>query len=392
MSDKALESKFVCGLKEDIKSEMRKLNPVALTTKMEIAQIIEDDLAMEMKRVKGLTGHSSPNPSTKVGSVGSTSSSSKGSNSTTYISSNSATQTIAISTHRSTSASSMTITPTRSMVGTFTPTTAPYHRLMDTKMQIKKEKGICFKCDGKFNADHRGPKRELNVFVAQEGEDLSDLPDKVEGTEEKEETIDAEVATLSLNSLVEFDSPKTLKVKGEIQGKVVAVLIDGGATHNFVSEEIVQELKLPVSPSEDYGIVLGTRGTIRAARVCQSVLLRIVELAIQGFLPLPLGRANVILGVAWLETLGKIQFDYRLSEMEFWIGDWLVHLCGDRSLVKSQISLKSMMKSLPKEDQGMLIELSALDLTGEVTEGEDDEERQRDIHKLLQKFSTCLNR
>lgn len=28
MSDQALESKFVCGLKEDIQSEMRKLNPM----------------------------------------------------------------------------------------------------------------------------------------------------------------------------------------------------------------------------------------------------------------------------------------------------------------------------------------------------------------------------
>lgn len=81
---------------------------------------------------------------------------------------------------------------------------------------------------------------------------------------------------------------------------------------------------------------------------------------------MPLGSADVILGVTWLETLGKIQFDYRWSEIEFWLGDWLVHLCSDWSLVKSQISLKSMMKSLAEEDQGMLIELNVMDLIEEV--------------------------
>lgn len=142
------------------------------------------------------------------------------------------------------------------------------------------------------------------------------------------------------------------------------ILIDGGATHHFISEEIGAELNFSVTPSKEYGVVLGTGGTVQTTGVCRGVLLTIAKLAIiQEFLPLPLGSADVILGVTWLETLGKIQFDFQLLEMDLWIGDWLVHLCGDRSLVKSQISLKSMMKSFAKEDQGILIELSVVDVT-----------------------------
>lgn len=37
LGDKALESKFVYGLKEEIQSEMRKLNPVGLKAKMTMA-------------------------------------------------------------------------------------------------------------------------------------------------------------------------------------------------------------------------------------------------------------------------------------------------------------------------------------------------------------------
>ena len=51
-------------------------------------------------------------------------------------------------------------------------------------------------------------------------------------------------------------------------------------------------------------------------------------------------------------------FDYKLSKMEFSLGDFFVILQGDRSLVKSQMSLKSMRKTFEKEDQEALIELS----------------------------------
>lgn len=54
--------------------------------------------------------------------------------------------------------------------------------------------------------------------------------------------------------------------------------------------------------------------------------------------------------------------DYRLPMMEFCIGEWMVQLCGDRSLVKSQISLKSMMKTFENEDQGVLVEFNELGL------------------------------
>lgn len=53
-----------------------------------------------------------------------------------------------------------------------------------------------------------------------------------------------------------------------------------------------------MSPFEDYRVILGTKGTVRAVGICRNVLLRVAELAIiQDFLPLPLGSADVILGV-----------------------------------------------------------------------------------------------
>lgn len=152
-----------------------------------------------------------------------------------------------------------------------------------------------------------------------------------------------------------------IKVKGSIKGREVVLLIDGGATHNFITEELVAALQLLILPTEGYRVVLGTGGSIRSTSVCKGVFLSISDLCItHDFLPLPLGSADVILGVVWLETLGKIEMNYRTSVMEFTIEEWLVQLCGNRSLVKFQISLKSMMKSLGDEDHGRLVELNVV--------------------------------
>lgn len=51
-------SKFVCGLKEEIQSEMRKLKPVGLKAMMTMAQLIEDDHKIQQKMNK--TGGNSP--------------------------------------------------------------------------------------------------------------------------------------------------------------------------------------------------------------------------------------------------------------------------------------------------------------------------------------------
>lgn len=49
-----------------------------------------------------------------------------------------------------------------------------------------------------------------------------------------------EVANLSLQLMVGLSSPKTMKVRREIEGQGVVFLIDSGATHNFIYEEIAK--------------------------------------------------------------------------------------------------------------------------------------------------------
>ena len=64
----------------------------------------------------------------------------------------------------------------------------------------------------------------------------------IEGEEGLEGLGEGDRATVehSGNSVVGLTSPKTLKFRGEIKGEWVIVMIDPGATHNFISMELVR--------------------------------------------------------------------------------------------------------------------------------------------------------
>ena len=112
---------------------------------------------------------------------------------------------------------------------------------------------------------------------------------------------------VSLNSVVGLTSPKTMKLLGTVLNREVVVLVDSGATHNFITADLVQELQLPVSQTEHYGVQMGTGQAVQGAGVCRAVPLMLQELAIiADFSPLPLGSTDVILGMQWLETLGAL--------------------------------------------------------------------------------------
>lgn len=63
---------------------------------------------------------------------------------------------------------------------------------------------------------------------------------------------------ISLNSVMRLSSAKTLKMTSTINGQAVIVMVDPGATHNFISTEMVQRLQLLVTHSKAFGVSLGT--------------------------------------------------------------------------------------------------------------------------------------
>ena len=91
-------------------------------------------------------------------------------------------------------------------------------------------------------------------------------------------------------------------------GQEVIVLIDCGASHNFISTDMVAKLGIPYVDTHNFGVLMGMGLSIQVAGFCKGVILQLQNIEIQtDFLPLILGSADVILGMHWLETLGGMQ-------------------------------------------------------------------------------------
>lgn len=110
------------------------------------------------------------------------------------------------------------------------------------ELQHKRERGLCFRCDEKWAIGHRCKQKELSVLLTQEEED------ELEAGEEGLTVVTGEEQTLtpevSLNSVVGLSSPKTLRLRGIIAGEEVIVMIDHGATHNFMPLALIKKIKI----------------------------------------------------------------------------------------------------------------------------------------------------
>lgn len=121
-----------------------------------------------------------------------------------------------------------------------------------------------------------------------------------------------------LNMIVGISTPGTIKVKGSILGRAVVVLIDCGATHNFISLTLADELQLPKTETISYGVIMGSGIAVKGNGICRGVVLSLPELSVkEDFLLLDLGTLDVVLGMQWLQTMGKMETDWPALSLKF---------------------------------------------------------------------------
>lgn len=234
--------------------------------------------------------------------------------------------------------------------------TGAVRRLTDKEMQEKREKGLCFRCDRKWTVGHRCARRELSILCAQKEDEAEEEFFEVEDVEGEEES-----PTISLNSVLGISSPKTMKMRGTVLGQEVIVMVDPGATHNFISLGVVEKLGLPISLSKSFGVSLGTGDAVHGEGECIGVRLQLqgVEI-VENYLPLTLGNSDLILGIEWLEKLGTMTANWKMQTLRFELEGREVTLTGEPSLGRTLISLKAMIRTLRKEGGGYLVEFNYL--------------------------------
>lgn len=96
------------------------------------------------------------------------------------------------------------------------------------------------------------------------------------------------------------------------------IFIDTGSTHNFIDEEMARQLGCKASTIMEQFISVADGRKVQTASICRNL-----QWLLQGttfssdFLLLPLGNIDIVLGVQWLNTLGRILFDFSKRTIEF---------------------------------------------------------------------------
>ncbi|VFQ99596.1 unnamed protein product [Cuscuta campestris] len=203
----------------------------------------------------------------------------------------------------------------------------PVVRLTNAEKAERGKKGLCWFCEEKWDPTHHCKRR----FLALMGPDDEDM---AAGAEPDEHPITEDLVITgdisSLHSLAGSPSPRSLRLTGNINNSPVHVLLDGGSTHNFIHPTVAEKLSLVLYPVPPFRVYVGNGESLRCSYSCPqtAVALQGHIFAIDLYL-LEIHGPEVVLGVQWLQTLGKVSHDYANLTMEFTWNGATVQLRGD---------------------------------------------------------------
>lgn len=152
-------------------------------------------------------------------------------------------------------------------------------------------KGLCFKCGEMWGHDHICKLKNYQLMLLEvEGEEEES---EVSEPEEVPLALEAKILQLSLRSKEGLTSNQSFKVQGEVQNRLVLILVDLGASSNFISPQLVAELTLKVEDMPMYLVENSTGERVGNKGVHRGVKLRVQGVEIeQNFFLIELGGSR----------------------------------------------------------------------------------------------------
>jgi hypothetical protein len=96
------------------------------------------------------------------------------------------------------------------------------------------------------------------------------------------------------------------------------MLVDGGASHNFIDIAMVERRHIPTVDFEGFLVEVAGGRTMACDRYIPQMSLTLGRYTLtQDFYVVDIPDTNIILGVQWLSTLGPITTNYKTMEMSF---------------------------------------------------------------------------
>lgn len=202
----------------------------------------------------------------------------------------------------------------------------------------RRTNGLCFKCGDKWNHNHKCPPQvPLHVL-----EELWDAMEPTQELSEQEQLADmAEEAVLTVDTVTPPRSRRTMKLLGHIGKTKLLILVDSGSGGTFVSQSLANQLKLPTVECELVLYKAADGGILPCRQVIPELHWYSQKHSFTSRARvLPLQCYDMILGEDWLEEMSPMWIDWRLKKMRFTHQGQRIELSGVQEDVSqcSQIS------------------------------------------------------
>lgn len=234
-------------------------------------------------------------------------------------------------------------------------------------MQIRKAKGLCFNCDEKYSPQHKCPnKRLLLLSWDDQHNEESELPILLEpdNTEELERSLHS----LSLNAMHSMASTGTMRFMGNLHGKQVHILLDGGSDESFIQPRLAHFLRLEVLPAPSFRVLIGNGQSLEVEGRVEHLHVTVQkhDLEFIAYL-LPVKGAEIILGAAWLAMLGPHIADYSTRTIHFTHQSNLITLHGIHQYQPLHMSLHQLQRMQSTNAIAAYFTLTPIEDTGPST-------------------------
>ena len=235
----------------------------------------------------------------------------------------------------------------------------PIKRISPNQMQERREKGLCYFCDERYQPGHKCNKPRLYLLEGMdfEEEEWAEESFSPEATGDIPGDIQAELLGISLHAIAGAPSPKTMRIVGRIGKCPVLVLIDTGSTHSFIDIKVAKKEKLTVESSR-MSVQVANGETLPCLGHCKAVKLTLqaCNITTKLFL-LTLGGCDVVLGVDWLRSLGTIQWNFIELFMKFTMKGQELTLQGLKKPEQRIVEEQNLNKTTLAEGKGIWLQL-----------------------------------
>lgn len=255
-------------------------------------------------------------------------------------------------------------------------------------MSERRAKGLCYYCDEKYTPGHylKHKKTQLYIMEVDEKEEFFEASD-----EQVQDETEGDIAQISVSVVAGItESYRTMKVRGLHGKKILYILIDSGATHNFMDPVMAEKLGCLVHPPNMTRVAVADGGKLRVRWRLEQFQWRFQNTTFQqDMMLIPLGNFDMVLGVQWLSTLGPITWGFSQLEMQFKINNKRVVLHGIKEGNLNEVKATKMDKLQNEQAQISMIYVHQAELREEVEVCALEGQGQNivpELHKLLENY------